>query len=61
VDEPEALVLGEVGVVLDVERGEGSSRTRRPAAIHESFADRGRRRSWAYGLDLAQRLEWTAR
>jgi hypothetical protein len=46
-DEFEAFVLGEVGIVLTLNVARGSLRTRQQAAIQESFAGRGRPRSWA--------------
>ena len=50
VDEFEALVFGEVDIVLDVERREGRSRAMQQAAIQESLIGRGRPRSraWAW-------------
>lgn len=51
-DQLETLVVAEIDEVLDVERGQGSSRSRQHAATHESLIGRGRPRRWAC-LDLA--------
>ena len=53
VDEFEAVVFGEVGVVLDIERGEWQLAGDAQAAIQESLTGRGRPRRRALRLDLA--------